>query len=98
MRNGVKQYIELIVGVCLMSIAYKSIYEQAGMVTGGFSGIGVIVKELTSGLFEDGIPLWVTNIMLNISAIWFNNKWKHSKNGINYACFLYNSFNSIYKF
>lgn len=66
MRNGVKQYIELIVGVCLMSIAYKSIYEQAGMVTGGFSGIGVIVKELTSGLFEDGIPLWVTNIMLNI--------------------------------
>ncbi len=66
MRNGVKQYIELVVGVCLMSIAYKSIYEQAGMVTGGFSGIGVIVKELTSSWFEDGVPLWVTNIMLNI--------------------------------
>ncbi len=66
MKNGVKQYIELVVGVCLMSIAYKSIYEQAGMVTGGFSGIGVIAKELTSGLFEDGIPLWVTNIILNV--------------------------------
>ena len=39
MKNGIKQYIQLIVGVCLMSIAYKSIYEQAGMVTGGFSGI-----------------------------------------------------------
>lgn len=58
------------------------------------------IKNYTKGIiavlvdkFFDG-----TNIMFNISAIWFNSKWKYSKNGINYACFLYNSCNNIYKF
>lgn len=58
--------IELIIGTFLMAIAYKCIYDSVHMVTGGFSGIGVIVRHVTMGLIDGGIPMWVTNIVLNI--------------------------------
>ena len=61
-----KGYIQLIAGAALMSVAYKCVYEQAGMVTGGFSGICVIVKGLTKGIIRDGLPLWITNAVLNV--------------------------------
>ena len=36
------------------------------MVTGGFSGIAILVKAGTKSLYGNGIPLWVTNLVLNI--------------------------------
>ena len=36
------------------------------MVTGGFSGIAIIIKAWTKNLIEGGIPLWVTNCVLNL--------------------------------
>lgn len=64
-RDITVQWLERIVGTFLMAVAYKSIYDSAQMVTGGFSGIGVIVRYLTEGIFPGGIPMWVTNIVLN---------------------------------
>ena len=39
---------------------------MSGMVTGGFSGIAILVKEWTEGVVPGGIPLWITNLSLNI--------------------------------
>lgn len=61
-----KKYAYLIAGTFLMAIAYKSIYDSAGMVTGGFSGIGVIVKRISGSVWQGGVPLWVTNVALNV--------------------------------
>lgn len=33
-----------------MAVAYKTIYDSVGMVTGGFSGISIIVRRLTEYL------------------------------------------------
>lgn len=68
MQGGIlfKRYAYLIVGTFLMAVAYKSIYDSAGMVTGGFSGIGVIVKRISGGIWQEGVPLWVTNTVLNV--------------------------------
>lgn len=83
-----------------MAAAYRTIYDSVGMITGGFSGISIIVRKLTermreyaelkaqyeyiNGAFsidtfmsgkwkliyklipEGGVPIWVTNIILNI--------------------------------
>ena len=49
-----------------MAAAYKSIYQSVGMVTGGFSGIGVIVNRVTGGVWAGGVPLWITNVSLNV--------------------------------
>ena len=59
-------YLKMLVGTFLMSIAYKSIYDSAGMVTGGFSGIGIIIRYLTTPFIKGGFPMWITNIILNV--------------------------------
>lgn len=61
-----KRYLYLRAGTFLMAAAYKSIYQSVGMVTGGFSGIGVIVNRVTGGVWAGGVPLWITNVTLNV--------------------------------
>ena len=68
--NGKKpvglDYLMIIVGTGLMSLAINSVFDAAGMETGGFSGIAIIIKAWTKNLIEGGIPLWVTNCVLNL--------------------------------
>ena len=49
-------YLLIIVGTCLMAVAVISAFDKAGMVTGGFSGVAIIVKEWTESLVPVGIP------------------------------------------
>lgn len=60
------EYILIIIGTGLMGTAITSCFDAAGMVTGGFSGIAILVKAWTKGVIGNGIPLWITNIVLNI--------------------------------
>ena len=53
-------WFTMILGTAIMAVAIKMIYDPAGLVTGGVSGLGIIIKEVI------GIPLWLTNTMLNI--------------------------------
>jgi uncharacterized membrane-anchored protein YitT (DUF2179 family) len=61
-----QKYAYMFCGTFLMAVAYKSIYDSAKMVTGGFSGISIIVKYMSAGIIQGGVPLWVTNMALNI--------------------------------
>lgn len=54
--------ILMIAGTGLMALAVQCINDRIGFVVGGFTGIAIIVKSLTNGL----VPLWLTNLMLNI--------------------------------
>lgn len=60
------EYLCIVVGTCLMGLAIQSIYDPIGMVVGGFTGIAIIVKQVTMNRVPGGIPLWLTNILLNI--------------------------------
>lgn len=60
------EYMLIIIGTALMATAITSCFDAAGMVTGGFSGIAIIVKAGTKGLYGNGVPLWVTNLVLNV--------------------------------
>ncbi len=53
-------WFTMLLGTAIMAAAIKLIYDPANLVTGGVSGAGIIVKELT------GIPLWLTNLAFNI--------------------------------
>jgi uncharacterized membrane-anchored protein YitT (DUF2179 family) len=50
----------LLLGTALMAAAIKLVYDPANLVTGGVSGLAIIVKELAN------IPLWLTNTVINI--------------------------------
>ncbi|MEG2700880.1 MAG: YitT family protein, partial [Hungatella sp.] len=53
-------YLLIIIGSCIMGFAIKNMYDPIGLVTGGASGIAIILKSI------GGIPLWLTNTLLNI--------------------------------
>lgn len=66
----------IIIGTALMATAITSCFDAAGMVTGGFSGIAIIVKAGTKGLYGNGVPLWVTNLVLNVPVFFLAAKIK----------------------
>lgn len=55
-------YILMTLGAGLLALGVQCLYDPIGLVTGGFSGIAIIVKEVSNGM----IPLWLTNLALNI--------------------------------
>lgn len=59
-------YVLILVGTAVMALAIQCIYDRVGLVTGGFTGLTIIVRSLTLQFFDGGIPLWFTNIVLNI--------------------------------
>jgi len=54
------QYICILMGIILISISVSVFYSPNDLVVGGFSGLGIIIMRYT------GIPVSVTNILLNI--------------------------------
>lgn len=60
------QYLLIFAGTAVMAFSIKSIYDPVNMITGGFSGVAIIVKETTEGVVPGGIPLWLTTIALNL--------------------------------
>lgn len=65
-RTWYMELLLIIAGTGLMAFGIISCFDAAGLVTGGFSGIAILVKEWTRGLVKGGIPLWLTNVTLNI--------------------------------
>ena len=65
----VYEYICIIIGSFLMAFAVKAIFDAMNIITGGVTGIAIIVKDLTRNiniLGDRGVPLWATNILINI--------------------------------
>lgn len=63
----------LVLGTGLMAFAIRSVYDPMGMVAGGFTGIAILVRRLTAGMIRGGLPLWLTNLVLNVpvfAAAW----------------------------
>lgn len=59
-------WLLIVVGTGLMAFGIKCIFDPIGLVTGGFTGIAIIIKGLTGQIREGGIPLWFTNLALNV--------------------------------
>lgn len=53
-------YLLIVLGSFMIGFAIKNMYDPVNLVTGGASGLAIIVKSL------GGIPLWMTNTVVNI--------------------------------
>lgn len=58
-------YICIILGTGLIAMSVQFVYDPINLVTGGFSGLAIIIKAVTESFIKGGIPLWLTNIALN---------------------------------
>ena len=59
-RTAAMDYLLLIAGAFIMGFAIKNIYDPLNLVTGGVSGLAIVIKS------KVGVPLWLTNTLLNI--------------------------------
>lgn len=59
-KKTIRSYSTIAIGTFLMALGTRIIYEPLSMVTGGFSGVGIILHSLF------GIPVWVTTFLLNV--------------------------------
>lgn len=65
-KSAVWDYIMVIVGTGLLATSIKCLYDPIGLVTGGFTGLCIVIKEVTEGIVDGGIPLWLSNLILNV--------------------------------
>ena len=54
------EYLLIVVGAFIMGFAIKNLYDPINLVTGGVSGLAIVIKS------KVGVPLWLTNTLLNI--------------------------------
>lgn len=69
-------YLLILIGAFVMGFAIKNLYTPINLVTGGVSGIAIIMKNVS------GIPLWITNTICNIPlflAAWNMKGWQFIK-------------------
>jgi len=59
-------YLMIIIGTGILAFGIACFYDPIGLVTGGFSGLAIVIKHVTEPLIDGGIPLWLTNIALNV--------------------------------
>ena len=72
-------YVFIVLGTGLLAMAIQCLFDPVGLVTGGFTGLAIIIKEMTSKAIPGGIPLWLTNIALNIPVFFLAYKIKGKK-------------------
>ncbi|WP_058486743.1 YitT family protein [Defluviitalea phaphyphila] len=65
-RELFREYLLIILGTTILACAINLFFEKQGLVTGGITGLAIVVKHITQPYFKGGIPLWFTNIILNI--------------------------------
>lgn len=66
LKGYIRHYVLIVVGTLLMALSVNFVYEPIKMVTGGVSGLAIIIKDVTSVFVEGGIPIWLSNVLLNI--------------------------------
>ncbi len=78
-RSVFWDYVLIIAGTGLLAVSIQCLYDPVNLVTGGFTGLAIIIKAWTAGIVDGGIPLWLTNFLLNIPVFLIALKLKGKK-------------------
>ena len=62
-------YLFILIGTFIMAIATNIFYESNNIVTGGFTGLSIVIRYLSGKIFGYKIPLWLTTLVLNIPLL-----------------------------
>ena len=61
-----QEFMYILIGTALLALGINWFTAPIGLVTGGISGVAIIVQEVSTETIGFAIPLWLTNIVLNI--------------------------------
>ncbi len=66
MNRTMKEFVLILLGCLAMAFAINMFYLPHTMVTGGFTGLAIIVTIYVEHLFGIHIPIWLLNILFNV--------------------------------
>ncbi|MCL2619069.1 MAG: YitT family protein [Defluviitaleaceae bacterium] len=67
--KAVCEYIVITLGVFLFALSIALFFNPHSLVTGGVSGLSVIFYDLSQRWWGFAVPLWVTNLALNVPIL-----------------------------
>lgn len=70
-KRHVRDLFIILLGSTLVALAVKYILDPAGLDTGGVSGLAIVIKRLSARYLPFTIPLWVSNLVINIPIFLF---------------------------
>lgn len=73
-----KDWLSFFVGTGLMAVAVQLVYDPSHLVTGGFSSVGIVVRNLTETEERAGFPVGMTTFLLNVPVF----VWAYKKKGL----------------
>jgi len=68
-NENILNYIYIIVGATILAAGVNMFFAKLKLVTGGLSGLAIVIEYLTKKHYGIEIPLWFTNIAVNIPLI-----------------------------
>ncbi len=60
-----KDIAYILLGTLLMAFGINLAFDPMGLVSGGVTGLAIVVKHVTESLWEGGVPVWLTNLLFN---------------------------------
>ncbi|MCR5053524.1 MAG: YitT family protein [Lachnospiraceae bacterium] len=70
-KMRLKDALIIFIGSTLIALAVQYVFDPAGLVTGGVSGGAIVIKAVSGHLYPGGVPLWVSNVLLNVPVFLF---------------------------
>ncbi len=61
-----KDFVMILIGITILAIGVKWFLAPIGLVTGGVSGLGILVENVSQVLLGFTIPISVTNLACNL--------------------------------
>lgn len=65
-RKAWVDYCYIMTGVLILAASINMVYNPFELVAGGVTGLAIVIRYWTEGFIEGGIPLWLTNIVVNV--------------------------------
>ncbi len=65
-KQKIFEYLIIIIGTTILAISINLFFEPFDLVTGGVSGLSIIIKRFSEDNFNLSLPLWLTNVALNL--------------------------------
>ncbi|MCR5823517.1 MAG: YitT family protein [Lachnospiraceae bacterium] len=65
-RINIKDLLIIALGTLLMAVAINTVFDPLGLDTGGVTGLAIVVKYVSAKIHGEGVPVWLTNIALNV--------------------------------
>jgi len=68
-NENILNYIYIIIGATILAAGVNMFFAKLKLVTGGLSGLAIVIEYITKKNYGIEIPLWFTNIAVNIPLL-----------------------------